>query len=45
MPELESAALPVNPEGASDPNAVTETTLRGEIEKLIYQSEDDAFSF
>lgn len=44
MTELESASLPLDSGASPAGDAVTETTLRGEVEKVIYQSDDDSFS-
>lgn len=44
MAELESASLPLDSGASPAGDAVTETTLRGEVEKVIYQSDDDSFS-
>ena len=43
MSELESASLPNAPDASSPDGSVTETTLRGEVEKLLFQSEDGAY--
>ncbi len=44
MSELESASLPNAPHASAPDGGVTETTLRGEVEKVLFQSEDGAFS-